>query len=283
MALAAFFLCSCYSYSEIINGTTTNAAGKGLTWKMPSVLPAVTGLTVDGVIYQYTAVKNTKDPMVVSVQNKNAIDTGYIFRSQDDWTGRPGNSIFKFVPVDNIPSKYWGDGSIDVTGQGQVTDPSVAYKYRYDTCVNNPLSSPSCPGYAQAMLDYLALKAAEPVDPLSNKYVKDALESKPLPEDEDKKKDNLAKEKKIEKVAAEKKAAATNNMVSAEDAQKASALEMLNNIPGFSAYSISIAGGVYNDVVRYPDKSLPDSRRGRGLGLAQEKLHREMVNLQYNK
>ena len=281
--MAALLLCCSYSYSEIVNGTTTNAAGNGLTWKMPGLLPAATGLTVDGVIYQYTAVKNTKDPMVVSVQNANAIGTGYIFRSQDDWTGRPGNSITRVVPVDNIASKYWGDGSINVEGQGQVENASVVYKYRYDTCYN-PLSSPSCPGYAQAMLDSLALKAAEPIDPLSNKYVKDALDSKPLPEDEDKKKDSTPKnEKKVEKVAVDKKAIIINSLVSAEDAQKASRFEMMNNIPGFSAYSINMVGGVYNDVIRYSDKKLPDSRNGRSLGVAQEKLHGAMVDSQYNK
>lgn len=251
---------------------------------MPTVLPAATGLTVDGVIYQYTAVKNAKDPMVVSVQNANAVTgTGYIFRSQDDWTGRPGNSITKVVPVDNIPAKFWGDGSISVDGQGQITNQSVVYKYRYDTC-SNPLSDPSCPGYAQAMLEFLALKAAEPVDPLSNQYIKDALQSKSLPEDDEKKKDlTPKKEKKVEKAVVDKKAIIINSLISAEDAQRASSLEMLNNIPGFSAYSINIPGGVYNDVIRYPEKKLPDSRNARRLGLAQEKLHGQMVDSQYNK
>lgn len=282
--MALLLYCSC-SYTEIINGTTVNAAGTGLTWRMPAVLPAITGLTVDGVIYQYSAVKNAKDPMVVNVQNKNAIDTGYIFRSQDDWTGKPGNSIIKLVPVENIPAKYWGDGSITVDGTGEVKNASVIYKYRYDTCIN-PLSSPSCPGYAQAMANMLAVKSVEPIDPLSNQFVKDSLQSKPL-EDEEKKKDlnpkkEKEKEKKSDKESAEKKAI-INALVSAEDAQKASRFEMLNNIPGFDAYSINIAGGVYNEVIRYPEKKLPDSRNARRLGFAQEALHGAMVDSQYNK
>jgi hypothetical protein len=249
---------------------------------MTGVLPAATGLTVDGVIYQYTAVKNPKDAMVVNVQNANALGTGYIFRSQDDWTAKPGNSITKVVPVDNILGTYWGDGSITVDGKGQVTNQSVVYKYRYDTCAN-PLSDPACPGYAKAKLDSISLQAAEPVDALSNQYVKDSLQSKPLPEDEEKKKDlNPKVEKKVDKVAIEKKAV-INAMLSAEDAQKAAKFEMMNNIPGFEAYSINIAGGVYNDVIRYPEKRLPDSRKGRSLGLAQEKLHGAMVDSQYNK
>ena len=218
--------------------------------------------------------------MLVSVQNKNAVDTGYIFRSQDDWSGKPGNSITKVVPVENIPSKYWGDGSITVDGNGQVANASVVYKYRYDTCFN-PLSSPSCPGYAQAMLDALALKAAEPIDPLSNQYVKDALQSKPLPEEE-KKVQVDTKSKKNEKESTEKKAI-MNAVLSAEDIAKSAKFEMMNNIPGFDAYSINIAGGVYNDVIRFPEKKLPDSKKARSLGLAQERLHKAMVDSQYDR
>jgi hypothetical protein len=112
--------------------------------------------------------------MVVSIQNKNALGSGFIFRKQDDWSGLPGNSITKVIPVDNIAGKYWGDGEIAVDGKGVVKNPSVVYKYRYDTC-SDPLSSPSCPGYAEAMLKNLTLKAAEPIDPLSNEYLKSAI------------------------------------------------------------------------------------------------------------
>lgn len=247
---------------------------------MPEVLPAITGLTVDGVIYQYSAVKNTSDPMIVSIQNKNAIDPGYIFRKQDNWSGLPGNTITKVVPVESVAAKYWGEGSITVDGKGTVTNPSVVYKYRYDTC-SDPLSSPSCPGYAEAMLKTLTIKASETIDPLSNEYVKSALESKPIPEEE-KKVETDTKTKKVEKVIAEKKAV-PNALLSAQDALKASRFDMMNNIPGFNAYSINIAGGVYNDVIRYPEKKLPDSKKARSFGLAQEKLHNAMVDSQYDK
>lgn len=273
-------LCSSFSYPDIVSGTTQNAAGKGLTWHMPEVLPAITGLTVDGVIYQYSAVKNTSDPMIVSIQNKNAIDPGYIFRKQDNWSGLPGNTITKVVPVESVAAKYWGEGSITVDGKGTVTNPSVVYKYRYDTC-SDPLSSPSCPGYAEAMLKTLTIKASETIDPLSNEYVKSALESKPIPEEE-KKVETDTKTKKVEKVIAEKKAV-PNALLSAQDALKASRFDMMNNIPGFNAYSINIAGGVYNDVIRYPEKKLPDSKKARSFGLAQEKLHNAMVDSQYDK
>jgi hypothetical protein len=281
VAWAFLAYCSC-SYSEIINNTTQNAASQGLNWKMIDVLPAITGLTVDGVIYQYSAVKNPSDAMKVSIQNKNAIDSGYIFRKQDDWTGLPGNSITKVVPVDNIAGKYWGEGSITIDGKGEVRNPSVVYKYRYDTCVD-PLSSPSCPGYAEAMAKYLSMKAAEPIDPLSNEYIRNALDSKfKIDEENDKKADFKNTEKKSDKTTAEKKAV-TNSLVTSVDVEKMNRFEMMNNIPGFDLYSINIPSGVYKDNLRYPDKNLPDNRRARGLGLAQDRLHKAMVDSQYDR
>lgn len=278
--VVAFLLYCSSSFSDIINGTTQNAAGRGLTWTMPNILPAVTGLTVDGIIYQYSAVKRTSDPMIVSIQNKNALSSGYIFQRQDNWSGVPGNTITKVVPIDNIASKYWGDGSITVDGKGEVANPSVVYKYRYDSCFN-PLSSPSCPGYAEAMLKSLTIQAAEPIDSLSNQYVKSALESKAVIEEE-KKQEQDTKSKKSSKESIDKKIVA-NTILSAEDVAKAARFEMMNNIPGFNAYSINIAGGVYNDVVRYPEKKLPDSKKARSFGLAQQKLHNAMVDSQYDR
>ena len=272
-------LCYCYSYSEIINGTTVNAAGTGLNWSMTNVLPSVTGLTVDGVMYQYTTVKRQVDPMLVTIQNSNALGSGYIFRSQDDWSGLRGNSITKVVPVDNILINYWGPGEIKVDGFGEVKNPSVIYKYRYDTCVD-PLSDPSCPGYADAMARKLSIKAAEPIDPLSNEYVRNAIENKTTLEEE--KKPLVDSKKNNDKAVSEKKQMPVSPL-SVEDAQKATAFEVLNNIPGFDIYKISLPGGVYNDVLRYPDKKLPDSRRARGLGLAQESLHKAMVDSQYDR
>lgn len=273
MAWAFLAYCS-FSYSEIINGTTANAASNGLTWSMGNVLPAATGLTVDGVIYQYSAVKNMKDPMVVSIQNKDASQPGFIFRSQDDWSGLLGNTITKIVPVDNIPITRWGAGSITVDGIGEVKNPSVAYKYKYDTCVN-PLSSPSCPGYAEAMLKQLTEKSAEIYDPLSDEYVKNTLNTKFVAEEEK----STSSAAKINNKATDKKPVASP--LSPGDAALSSQLEMLNNIPGFESYKVSIPGGVYNDVLRYSDKKLPDSKDARRLGLAQENLHKAMVDSQY--
>lgn len=275
--MAWVFLAYCsFSYSEIINGTTPNAAGNGLTWSMGNVLPAATGLTVDGVIYQYSAVKNPADSMIVNIQNKDAIQPGFIFRSQDDWSGLRGNTITKVVPVDNIPITRWGAGSITVDGIGEVTNPSVIYKYKYDTCVD-PLSSPACPGYAAAMAKQLTEKPAEIYDPLSDQYIRNVLDTRFVIEEERRLPISSVKKRNDKRI--DKKS--VGSPLSAEDAIKASQLEMLNNIPGIELYRVSIPGGVYNDVLRYPDKKLPDSKDARRLGLAQENLHKAMVDLQY--
>jgi hypothetical protein len=243
---------------------------------MPNVLPAATGLTVDGVIYQYSAVKNPADSMIVNIQNKDAVQPGFIFRSQDDWSGLRGNTITKVVPVDNIPITRWGAGSITVDGIGEVTNPSVVYKYKYDTCVD-PLSSLACPGYAAAMAKQLTETPAEIYDPLSDQYIQNVLDTKFVNEEE--KKISASSVAKRNNKTIDKKSIASP--LSPEDAITASQLEMLNNIPGIELYRVSIPGGVYNDVLRYPDKKLPDSKDARRLGLAQENLHKAMVDLQY--
>ena len=45
---------------------------------------AIPGIDINGVIYQYTAVKDRADPFTVSIQNENATGSGYIFRETDD-------------------------------------------------------------------------------------------------------------------------------------------------------------------------------------------------------
>ena len=254
---------------------------------MQNVLPGITGLTVDGVIYQYTATKNQQDPMAVTVQNKDALGTGYIFRSRDDWTGLRGTTITKVVPVDNIPGNRWGAGELSVEGNGSVSEASVFYKYRYNTCID-PLSSPSCPGYAEAMLKYLALKDPEVYDPLTEEMKKNALENKAvclsgqvlcLTTETAKQEEERSRKSKEE----DKKKTVINSLLTLKDTQIATQFEKMNDIPGFNQYSIPIPGGVYKETVRYVDKILPDNRRGRSLSLSQERMHEAMINLQYDR
>lgn len=268
-----------YSYCEIVNGKTLNAADQGMSWVMNQVLPQYTGLTVNAVNYRYTTIKVPSDPLVVTVQNLNAQGNGYIFRSQDDWTGLPGNNITKTIPTDNIPLQYWGNGEIKTQGKGEVVNPYVIYSYRYDTCFNNT-TDPRCPGYKPITPE---IKYG---DPLDDEFVKKSLERKTTLETEEERERNsrlLKKEQQEEKKKSMIVAKTIqNSLITAEAAAQSAAFESLNNIPSFALYSRAIPGGVYQETIKYVDKVLPDSRNGLRLNLSQERLHNRLIDLQYD-
>ena len=168
------------SYSEDTVYGQGNAFG--LNWVMTQVLPQQAGLTVNGVIYSYETVKQTEDAMLVHVQNENALGEGYIFRETDDWTGLPSNRINKLVATGPIPIEYWGNGSIEVEGKGEVKDASVIYNYSYEPCFD-PQSSPECPGYRDPNLLVNTDTGYE--DPMEDPFIKEELERKADLEDED--------------------------------------------------------------------------------------------------
>lgn len=281
---------SSYSYSEIINGTTPNAAGNGLSWAMPNILPQESGLVVNAVIYRYTAIKNTQDDMIVTVQNKDALGNGLVFQSTDNWSQLPGNNINKLVPVDTIPLNRWGDGSIDVQGQGSVVDPTVVYVYRYDTCAD-PIKDPRCPGYEAAMAAFLKaqgidLSGTTKVDDAYNSQeVQDALNKKTEVKEEElaSAKEKEEKDKKEQERKKNAVKAAENALAQSQEISQAALLEAMNSVPKFEAYYASnIPGGAYADAVRYEPKTVPENRRAMRVGLAQQILHDKMIEQQYN-
>jgi len=282
--LVCFF---CLSYSEstraqstqTVYGITQNAANPGLNWVMTNVLPQQAGLTVGNVIYQYTTVKNTEDDMVVYVQNEDAQNEGqYIFREADDWSGLPSNSIRKVVSVGGIPIDRWGDGSIEVEGKGSVTDPSVLYTYQYDPCFD-PQTSPDCPGYKQP---FVAIEEPDPYNALDEDYVQDEIDRKAVMKDEDQEdRDRRRVEAKEEiKENLEKILGTGNNTdIAAASNLLHSQLTMLDFMP--TSYYETIPGGEYVETVELKDSDLPDNTSGRRAQFAQELLHEELVNLQY--
>ena len=243
-----------------------------MTWTMMNIIPQYTGLTVNGVTYEYTAVKTQNDNMVVNIQNKDTRSNSYIFRSTDDWSGLKGNTITKAIPVNNIPGTYWGPGEITVDGKGEIKNPSVKYKYSYDTCASAK-TDPKCPGYVPPL-------TKEVIDPADDDLLKKTLADKVYKETEKQVQFELSEKKKKEEII---KKVVKISLISDKDAQRALEFEMMNNIPGYNLYTVSMPGGVYNDVLKYPEKHLPDNRRGRSLGLAQERMHNTMVDLQYDK
>lgn len=286
MALVAY---SSYCYSEIINGTTANAATDN-TWSMINVLPQLpeaTGLTVNGVLYRYSVIKQTQDDMKVNIENKDALGNGLIFKQQDDWSGLPQNTITKVVPVPDVPIQRWGDGSISVEGQGLVVNPIVTYTYRYDTCFD-PLRDPRCPGYAAAMAKFLEengllYQNTEVIDPLDQKEVQDALNNKTKLEEEADKKKREEKEKEKEERQRIGLEAAANTLSESLAISQETLIAAMNNVPNFTSYYTALNGGVYNDVALYNITTVPENKRGLRMGLAQQLLHNQLVDEQYKR
>jgi len=250
---------------------------------MRNVLPQQAGLEVTGVIYRYVAVKDPESDMIVYVQNEDAQNEGeYIFREADDWSGRPGNSIYKLVPTENILIDRWGDGSIEVEGEGSVEDATVVYNYRFDPCFD-PQSDPSCPDYVPPIPDIPEVDLSM-YDDMNAQFVQD---------DEDSKKMKMSDEEQEEmdrrKALAQKKrerleialGAGENPKLLDNVAQKQfDALEALAALPTTYLKTV-IDGGVYEETTVLVDGELPTNPKGGRVSMTQQLLHEQMVNAQY--
>lgn len=273
---------SSYSYSETVNGTTGNAADIGYNWVMQNILPQQAGLEVTGIFYQYTAVKDPNSDMVVYVQNEDAQNQGqYIFREVDDWSQKPGRTIRKLLPQPNVLIDRWGDGSIEVEGEGTVEDALVAYDYRYDPCFD-PQSDPSCPDYVQPIpdipeVDLTALYEQE------DRFIQESEDNKKVDKDEEEEKERDRKKAVLQKKRERLEIAlgGINSELLTENAQeKHSQLMALSIIPT-TYINASIDGGSYEEPFVLKDKNLPDNKSGRRAGLMQQLLHEQMVEQQY--
>ena len=251
---------------------------------MNNVLPPQGGLVVNGVIYNYTVDKEVNDPLKVHVQNENVTGDGYIFRETDDWSGLPGNTINKIVGIENIPKEYFGNGSIETEGIGSVSDPSVVYTYRYDECFV-VLSNPKCPGYLQALYEWLkenGLLGEDllPGDPFYDEWVQANLNRETIDDYEDEKIETEEKEEDDPGITALN---ANVNIKGFVDGAKQQAMILqMSTIPNFeNYYTVIIQGGVYNDTVIMQDSKLPDNGRAMR-SLASDATHRQMVRSQYD-
>lgn len=236
---------------------------------MTNVLPQAAGLTVDAVRYSYTAVKLPADPLLVTISNANAKSPGYIFRAQDDWTGLPGNTLVKTVPVNNIPGSLWGPGSITTTGVGSVENPQVNYSFRYDTCFGTTSTDPSCPNYRPPTL---------PTTFLEPEYTLQEYKVWQQSEEERLYAQRMLQVEQTKKAQVLKKSTAN----SLADQALAAALFAQNNLPDIVSYNRALFGGVYQETVKLKDARLPDSRNSARISFSQERLHTRMVDQQYN-
>ena len=244
------------------------------------MLPDAVGIDINGLIYRYTTVKNTEDDMLVHVGNKNADGSGYIFRETDDWSGMPSNTIVKSFNLSNIPATNWGTGSIEVEGEGSVKDAVVIYNYRIDRCFD-PQSDPTCAGYVKPMP---VLPEVVVYDALEDDAVVETLEADEFQYDED---GNLilSEEEEEEETRIEMGLTASANALTLFKTQGQDdiimAINQQTNIAMY--YNASINGGVYADAAGLADSEILDNKKALRNNLAQQILHEQMVDMQYNK
>ena len=262
---------------------------------MGNVLPEPPGLDINGVIYSYTIQKEVGDSVDVHVQNDNPLGSGYIIRKPDSWEpgSLGGTQINKNVPViPGIPRAAWGDGSIVTEGDGSVSDATVIYTYKVDPCYN-PQYDPNCPGYKVPVPDIPEVDLASLYDTVSDENVTlDRNIDGELIDDEDKDKkseEELAEEEAEEKEDRENRlekalSAVDNSELFAQSFAAAKILESINASTNMNTYyAARISGGTYTDTIVLQDKQLPDSNNGLRNGLAQQLLHEQMIDEQYNK
>jgi len=292
LLLLALVFWPSYSSSESIKpyyGATPNAAANGLSWSMGSVLPTPPGLDIQNVLYSYTIIKENGEAVTVYVQNKLAgSDNEYIFRDREDWspTSPSGQEVRKVIPVGNLHRDLWGDGEIDVQGNGSVENPSVIYTYRVDPCYN-PQFDPNCPGYEVPYveppeIDYEIYDAYAEGDAQRDQYRYEDDDELQEEEDEEKRLAELEdeereREDRLEKAMFEASRAELFALAFARGQMKDSINLNMN-----SYYDANIPGGTYNDSLVLLDTKLPENQSGLRNGLAQQLLHQQMVDMQYN-
>ena len=279
--MVALLAYSSSSYSEQVFGTTQNAASSSYNWVMQNILPQQAGLTVSNVIYRYNAIKEVQDDMIVYVQNEDALGDGYVFREEDDWSGLPGTGIRKVIPVGAIPLQRWGDGSIEIQGEGSVENASVTYTYQYDPCFD-PQSGPSCPDYQVPYNLEDIIPVIEFEDPLQDEFIRAEMEKKAKLERE-KEQEEYERKKLNQKVTVDlEKMLGGLNMQMMNDSAilQEQALFALNYIP--KSYLESIDGREYNDVLKFEQKEISDNRKARRAIFAQQLKHEKMLELQYD-
>ena len=280
VALAASLMAS-QAHSEYLYSISGNMAATGHTWGMNIGPSGSQSLKINGVFYQYTPVKNTEDDMLVHVRNKK-VGGGYIFSITDDWSGLPGGiPITKSFIIDNLPIELWGDGSIDVEGSGSVVDANVVYSYKYNNDCLTPMSDPSCSGYTDAVLAMMGNTKIEAYDPLSDENIADLIDEKAELDEEVQQEDE---EKVKEKDKLQRMLSGVNNSILYANVTSQNllmfAMSRNNNLNPY--YDKRLAGGEYKETVALNDGKLPDNKKGARVGLAQQLLHTEMVNAQYN-
>ena len=261
---------------------------------MTNLLPDFTQpyLTVEinGLTYQYTMVKEQGDDAVVTMSNDDLANPGQkIFENEDDWSQLHGGTIRKFFRFGYTNANRWGEGSLEIEGEGSIEDPYVIYNYKMvvdetmQKCYLSALADPMCPGYEDALSDYIAnLEAPEVDDPFYDEWVQANLAEeaeKPKEEEEIEVEEEEEREESLE----EQLGAEQTLEAMVDTSEQASILAELAQVPKLNQYyATSLPGGVYKETVKLPTTDYPDNRRALR-NLASDANHRTMVRSQYER
>lgn len=293
MASALLAASYSYCYSETTYGVTNNAITNGLSWDMNNVLPDASlpwvSVEVNGLIYRYTINKDPNTGSTVYVRNQDPVNGGYVFEERDDWKpGDGGGTVQKLFRFPYIDSTRWGDGSIDLEGDGVISDAIITYNYKMTVddgkilCSTSPLADPSCPGFAEALADLLAsITDMDPDDPFYDQWVQANINSQvdeELYDDEEEVQEPEEEESNFEKDSLGGK----NTIEGIVDVAKQEAiLAELAQLPKIEQYyQKQIFGGVYDESIKLIDSNIPDNSRALR-NLASDSKHRSMVRSQY--
>lgn len=267
-----------YSYSDTAYGVSGNAAIDGYSWVAKNILPAYTGLAVNGVVYEYSTVKNPEDDMIVYVYNENTDGNGYVFRETNDWSGQPGNRIRRLVPIGYVPREEWGNGGIDIEGNGEVVDASVIFTYRYDdTCVADPQANPSCPDYVQ--LDFPEAPEYEEPDLVQENIEREQVF---LDEDEERREYEMMKDKEKKRVRLQELEALLGGIQlnAMQGPSELLHVQMISLNYLTPAYDTQLSDPGYEETIVLDGGELQDNARARR-NFALDQTHQQMVNSQY--
>jgi len=278
-----------YSYSNDLTpyqGFTGNAYNYGNPWNMNSVLPDPSGTSVNNVFYTYTPNKETSADFEVDIGNYNADGTGYIWKETDNWDGAPGGiAIIKNVPLPYVHRSAFGDGFLNTTGEGTVENATVIYTYKVDPCYN-PQFDPACPGFIPPKIEEVKIEDLYvEVDVEQKEVDEDVYEKEEKEESDEDKEEKEKKEKERSKMRLEQALSAVDNSaLFAESFAQGQMLQSMNNAVDVTSYQNKIIqGGTYKEEVKLDGGKLPDNKSGKRMNWATQKLHEEMVNMQYGK
>lgn len=267
-------------------GSTGNAFNYGNPWVMDSVLPDPSGTSINNVFYTYTPQKETAADFEVDIGNYNADGSGYVWKETDNWDGAPGGiAIIKNVPLPYIHRSQFGDGFLNTRGEGTVENATVIYTYKVDPCYN-PQFDPACPGFIPPKVEEIDLSTlydandeVQVAETDTDVYEED--DEKELTEEEKKEKEEKEKERSKRRLE-QALSAVDNSALFAESFAQGQMLQSMNNAVNVNTYlNKAIDGGSYKETVKIDGGKLPDNKKGRRMNYTTQKLHEEMIDMQY--